>query len=241
MSSSGWPTNSASGAGVRRDPGHPAVVVERRLEREHQAEPVHAPHDLAHAPAPPRPHLRADVIKHRNSQRLDTLGKKEVELREVDQDHQPWAVPRRESASSAGRRTAAVRASRRSRRSPWWRRRRCRRGCACRPGAAVLRRRPTPPHLGSLRRSASTRAAPCTSPEASPATSRTLRASGAHAVSRLLRISSATSRARSAVRPSTSGRSRVCTACDEVLDLVEQRVALAERVLFDRDRRARHR
>ena len=44
-----------------------AAGVERRLEREDDREPVDAAGDLAHAAAPPRPHLRADVVEHRHA------------------------------------------------------------------------------------------------------------------------------------------------------------------------------
>ena len=63
-----------------------AAAVERRLEREHDGEPVDPARDRAHAAAPPRPDLRADVVEDRNAGPLGGAREPQVELREVDQD-----------------------------------------------------------------------------------------------------------------------------------------------------------
>src|SRR5262249_43092877 len=53
---------------------------------EHDGEPVDATGDLPHAPSPPGPDLRADVVQHRHAGALGQAGEAEVELRKVDED-----------------------------------------------------------------------------------------------------------------------------------------------------------
>ena len=66
------------------DAGQP-LLVEPGLEREDDREPIDPARDLAHPAAPPRPHLRADVVEDRHARALGDPRQAQVELREVDQ------------------------------------------------------------------------------------------------------------------------------------------------------------
>ena len=185
----------------------PAVVVERRLERKHDAERSTRSRELADAAAPPRPHLWRDVVEDRDAERAWRAWRgSRLNSGIVDQHDQRRPLVDQERASAAdtsrsrrprvpkvstkpmvatcagvdqdahaGRAQARAADARRPR-------------CAARRGAA-----PAPARRRACRRRPRRRPArPCA-------------AACAHAVSRRLRIRSATSRARSAVAPSTSG------------------------------------
>ena len=240
-SSSGWPTNSTTQA---------AAGVERRLEREDDRQPVHAPRDRAYPAAPPGPDLRADVVEHRHAGPLGGAREPQVELGEVDQDAEVGRVLAQLRGRACGRRASSgAQPARRLDDADGRDLAGIDQRLHARLRAAAAPPMPKTSTSGTRARSACSRSAPCRSPDASPATSSTrggrppaARGTAArsaagrrrHAcakacaartsVSTLSRITCATSSARSPSQPLTGGASRAAHGAQEGVDLVLERV-----------------
>ena len=66
---------------------HFVAAIEIRFERKDHDHPRDVRRDLLHASAPPRPHLRRDVIDDRNAERATALRDAQIEIRIVDEQH----------------------------------------------------------------------------------------------------------------------------------------------------------
>ena len=64
----------------------PRIAIDRRLEREDDQSQVDEPSHRPEAPAPPRPHLGADVVDHGHPEAPHGRGHAEVDLGEIDGD-----------------------------------------------------------------------------------------------------------------------------------------------------------
>ena len=71
--------------------GDAALAEELLLERQNHRELIHR-RELAHALGPPRPHLRCDIVEHRNAGGGGGSGGTEVIARVIDQDDEIVAL-----------------------------------------------------------------------------------------------------------------------------------------------------
>src|SRR5262245_59184709 len=80
--------------------GHPLLPIEPLFEREDDEHALDRTPYLAHATAPPRPHLRRDVVDDGNSAALQLGSEPQVEVGVIDEYGQvrPLAVHFREHA-----------------------------------------------------------------------------------------------------------------------------------------------
>src|SRR5260370_6831785 len=71
------------------------------LEWQHYREPIRASDQLVDSTAPPRPHLRRNVVEHRHAIAPRGAGENQVELRVVNQDHKVRLLAPYDSAQCA--------------------------------------------------------------------------------------------------------------------------------------------
>jgi hypothetical protein len=65
---------------------HAPVLVIVLFKRENHRHPIDPSEEFLHSPRSPGPNLRADVVKNRDFATLCGAGKREIEIRIVDQD-----------------------------------------------------------------------------------------------------------------------------------------------------------
>src|ERR1700722_9442567 len=73
------------------------------LERQHHRQPIRAIAQLVHATAPPRPHLRRNIVEHGNPVAPRGAGENQVELRIINQDQKVRLLAPDDSAQCAKR------------------------------------------------------------------------------------------------------------------------------------------
>src|SRR5208337_4659496 len=78
------------------------------LEWQHHREPIGAIDQLVDSAAPPRPHLRRDIVEHRYTVAAGSAGENQVELRVVDEDREVGLLLPDDSAQRAKRADGAT-------------------------------------------------------------------------------------------------------------------------------------